>query len=83
MSDERLLETMIVAKLDPPSVERPPTRKLVVQYAPARPSSSALLWFLGAVILAIGFLQPLERIDQRQLRLSSSAQALLRLLGNS
>lgn len=81
MSDESLLQTMIVPKLDPPSAEAPPARKLVGQYAPARPRSHALLWFVGAVVLALGFLQPLERIDQRQLRLSASAEALLRSLG--
>lgn len=82
MRDESFLETMIVPKLEAPPVEPPPTRRLVVQYAPVRPQSHPLLWLVGAVVLAIGFLQPLERIDQRQLRLSASAQALLRSLGH-
>ncbi|NVB80813.1 MAG: hypothetical protein HOV81_20620 [Kofleriaceae bacterium] len=81
MSDESFDETMIVPKLDPPAVEAPPTRKLVEQYAPVRPRSHSLLWFFGAVVLTIGFLTPLEQLDQRQLERALAARTLMHALG--
>lgn len=78
MRDARLDSTLIVPKLEPP-----PPRRLVVQVDDARPSRpSALLWLVGAVVLAIGFTHPIDRVVQmRQLRLSSSARVLLQSLG--
>ena len=64
-----------------PRLEPPPTRKLVLQFAPApRRRASLWPWLVGAVVLALGFLQPLERIEQGQLERASSAQALVRSL---
>lgn len=69
MRDEAFDCTLIVPKLEPP-----PTRKLVVQFAPRRETAYPWLWFVGAIVLALGFLQPLERVDQGQLERAESAQ---------
>lgn len=76
MLDDSFDATLIVPKLEPP-----PTRKLVVQFAaPARRRQSLWPWVVGAIVLALGALQPLERIDRHQLERAESAQAVLRSL---
>lgn len=79
MSDASFDETMIVPKLEPP-----PTRKLAVQFAARRQTARLWPWLVGAtvlsIVIAIGVLRPFSA-SQRQLELESSAQAVLRSLG--